>query len=97
VAAVRLDQWAVRSPEPVAAQTGEGLALLSAERNRYLVLNESAAAVWERLAGPIQLQALAEAVAGVFGITTVEAGEAVLDVVAHFLDQNIVSVQDEPF
>ena len=91
---LRLDQWAVRSPDPVSAQTGEGLAILSTEQNRYIVLNESAAVIWERLAQPIALRALSQTIAADFNLAPEEADAAVLDVVAHLLEQNIVSVRD---
>lgn len=97
MAIVRLDQWAVRSPEPVGAQTGEGFALLSTDQRQYFVLNDSAAAIWHRLSEPIQLGALAKAIAAEFHIAAAEAGEAVVGVVAQFLEQNIVIVQDAPF
>jgi len=88
-----LEHWAMRSPEPVAAQTGEGLALLSAAQGKYFVLNETAAAIWEGLARPIALHALAAELAGQFGIPRDEAGSAVIDLVAEFHEQNIVRVQ----
>ena len=91
---LRLDQWAVRSAEPVGARTREGFALLSTEQQRYFVLNDSAAAVWERLAQPIELRALAEMIAAAFALAPGDAGQAVLDVVAQFREQNIVSVWD---
>jgi len=92
-----LGHWAVASPDVVAAQTGEGLALLSADEGKYVVLSESAAAIWVGLAKPIALRALADEIARQFGLTQAEAGDAVLDLVAEFHEQNIVLVRDGQF
>lgn len=90
MADLNLSDWAVRSGEAVAAR--EGTLLLSLREQKYFSLNATGAAIWAKLAEPIQLARIRDELVAEFGVAPEEAGSAVLDFVAGLAAQNIVSV-----
>jgi len=85
-----LDDWAVRSVEPVVAR--DGTLLLSLREQKYFTLNGSAAAIWAKLEKPIQLARIRDELVAEFQVPPEEAGKAVLDFIAGLAAQNIVRV-----
>ena len=87
-----IDDWAVRSGEPVVADTQDGQVLLSLKEQKYFTLNATAAAIWTKLAQPTQLSRVRDALVEEFGVEPDVAGGAVLDFVGRLAAQNIVTV-----
>jgi hypothetical protein len=90
VRALSLEDWVVRSGEPVAAR--EGTLLLSLAEQKYVSLNATGAAIWAKLARPIQLARIRDELVAEFGAPPEEAGQAVLDFISGLAAQNIVNV-----
>ena len=87
-----LDSWVVRSPEPIAAEVGDGLVMLSVQEGKYFSLNPSAAAIWRRLESPMRIGELCAQMVEEFDITREHAVEAVPEFVAKLIEQNIAAV-----
>jgi hypothetical protein len=87
-----LDSWVVRSPEPVAAEVGDGLVMLSVEEGKYFSLNPTAAAIWRRLESPMRIGELCDQIVEEFDISREHAVEAVPEFVAKLIEQNIAAV-----
>ena len=92
-----IDDWAMRSREPVAADTADGTVLLSLATQKYFSLNATAAAIWTRLETPTQLSAIRDAIALEFRAPRGEVEIAVREFVASLVAQNIVTVQKHAF
>ena len=87
-----LDSWVVRSPEPIAAEVGDGLVMLSVEEGKYFSLNQTAAAIWRRLGSPMRIGELCDQIVEEFDISREHAVEAVPEFVAKLIEQNIAAV-----
>jgi hypothetical protein len=87
-----LDSWVVRSPEPIAAEIGDGLVMLSVQEGKYFSLNATAAAIWRRLAAPMRIGELCDQIVREFDTSREHAIQAVPEFVAKLIEQNIVAV-----
>jgi len=87
-----LDSWVVRSPEPIAAEVGDGLVMLSVEEGKYFSLNATAAAIWRRLDAPMRISELCNQIVEEFDTSREHAIQAVPEFVAKLIEQNIVAV-----
>jgi hypothetical protein len=87
-----LDSWVVRSPEPIAAEVGDGLVMLSVQEGKYFSLNATAAAIWRRLEAPMRVSELCDRIVEEFDTTREHAIQAVPGFVAKLIKQNIVAV-----
>ena len=87
-----LDSWVVRSPEPIAAEIGDGLVMLSVQEGKYFSLNATAAAIWRRLEAPMRIGELCDQIVGEFDTSREHAIQAVPEFVAKLIEQNIVAV-----
>jgi hypothetical protein len=92
-----IEDWAVRSHEPVAADTAAGAVLLSLKAQKYFSLNPTAAAIWARLETPSQLCTIRDALVLEFHAPHDEVEGALLDFVASLVAQDIVTVRKHPF
>src|SRR6266436_8974145 len=77
-----LDSWVVRSPEPIAAEVGDGLVMLSVQEGKYFSLNPTAAAIWRRLESPMRVGELCDHIVEEFDTTREHAIQAVPGFVA---------------
>ena len=87
-----LDSWVIRSPEPIAAQVGDDLVMLSVEHGKYFSLNTTAAAIWRRLEAPMQIGELCDQIVEEFDISREHAVQAVPEFVAKLIEQKIAAV-----
>jgi hypothetical protein len=87
-----LDNWVVRSPEPIAAEVGDGLVMLSVQEGKYFSLNPSAAAIWRRLETPMRISELCDHMVDEFDISREHAVQAVSGFVAKLIEQKIAAV-----
>ena len=83
----------VRSPEPMSAETGGGVVMLSIAAGKYFGLNETGQAIWARMERPITIGALAEAVQQEFDVGAHESQTAVLAFVSRLIEENIAILQ----
>ena len=93
--AVQLDlsSRVVRSPEPISAQTGGGVVMLSIEAGKYFGLNETAQAIWARMEAPITVGALARSIQDEFDVDAGRAETAVLAFVSRLIEEKIATLQ----
>jgi hypothetical protein len=82
-----------RSPEPISAETGGGVVMLSIAAGKYFGLNETAMAIWERMETPISVAELCRAVQAEFDVAPEQAQKSVLTFVSQLIEQNIASLQ----
>ena len=87
-----LDSWVVRSPEPIAAEVGDGLVMLSVQEGKYFSLNPTAAAIWRRLEAPMRIDELCDHIVDEFDISREHANQAVPLFVAKLIEQKIAAV-----
>jgi hypothetical protein len=87
-----LDSWVVRSPEPIAAEVGDGLVMLSVQEGKYFSLNPTAAAIWRRLESPMRIGELCDQMVDEFDIGREHAIQAVPAFVAKLIEQKIATV-----
>jgi hypothetical protein len=87
-----LDSWVVRSSEPIAAEVGDGLVMLSVEEGKYFSLNPTAAAIWRRLESPVRIGELCDQIVEEFDISREHAIHAVPAFIAKLLEQKIAAV-----
>jgi len=92
-----LEDWAVRSSEPVMASSADGTVLLSVREGKYFVLNATAAAIWAKLETPVRLRQIRDEIAVEFQVSPDEAGAATLEFVVQLAQLNIVIVQSAAF
>jgi hypothetical protein len=83
----------VRSREPVLAAFSDGFVMLSVEAQKYFSLNATAEAIWRRMAEPITLQALSEALAEEFDVAPPAAASAVQAFVSRLVEEGVAAVQ----
>jgi hypothetical protein len=86
-----LDSWVVRSSEPIAAEVGDGLVMLSVQEGKYFSLNPTAAAIWRRLESPMRVGELCDQIVDEFDISREHAIQAVPEFVAKLIEQKIVA------
>ena len=87
-----LDSWVVRSPEPIAAEVGDGLVMLSVQEGKYFSLNPTAAAIWRRLESPMRIGELCDHIVDEFDISREHAIQAVSAFVTKLIEQKIAAV-----
>jgi len=87
-----LDSWVVRSPEPIAAEVGDGLVMLSVQEGKYFSLNPTAAAIWRRLESPMRVGELCDHIVDEFDTSPEHAVQAVSAFVAKLIEQKIAAV-----
>ena len=88
-----LDSWVVRSPEPIAAEVGDGLVMLSVQEGKYFSLNPTAAAIWRRLESPMRVGELCDQIIEEFDTSTEHAIRAVSEFIAKLIEQKIATVR----
>jgi Coenzyme PQQ synthesis protein D (PqqD) len=88
-----LSSRVVRSPEPISAETGGGVVMLSIEAGKYFGLNETAQAIWARMEAPITVAALVQSIQAAFDVDAGRAEAAVLAFVAQLIEENIATLQ----
>ena len=89
-----LDSWVVRSSEPIAAEVGDGLVMLSVQEGKYFALNATAAAIWRRLEAPMRVGDLCDRIVEEFDTSREHAIQAVPEFVAKLIEQKIVAIPD---
>jgi hypothetical protein len=82
----------VRSSEPVSAETGGGLVLLSLANGKYFGLNETGQAIWELIATPISIAALSQGLQARFDVDPEKASAAAQTFVGKLIDERVASV-----
>ena len=87
-----LDSWVVRSSEPIAAEVGDGLVMLSVQEGKYFSLNATAAAIWRRLESPVRIGELCDQIVEEFDTSREHASQAVSEFVAKLIEQNIAAM-----
>jgi hypothetical protein len=92
MAQVGPDSWVVRSAEPLGAEVADGVVLCSVAAGVYVSLNDTAAAVWRRLAQPIQLRALCGEIAHEFDVVPEECSTAVIACVSRLIDAGLADI-----
>jgi len=90
---IDLDSRVVRSPEPISAETGGGVVMLSIETGKYFGLNQTAMAIWGRMETPITIADLCQAVQDEFDVTPEQAQKSVLAFVSQLVEEKIASLQ----
>jgi hypothetical protein len=85
----------VRSAEPVLAAFSDGFVMLSVEAQKYFSLNDTAEAIWRRMAQPITLQALSQSLAEEFDVAPDLAASAVAAFVSRLVEEGVASMQAE--
>jgi hypothetical protein len=90
---VDLASRVVRSPEPISAETGGGVVMLSIAAGKYFGLNATAMAIWERMETPISVADLCEAIQDEFDVSPEQAQKSVLALVSQLIDEKIASLQ----
>jgi hypothetical protein len=88
-----LSSRVVRSPEPISAETGGGVVMLSIETGKYFGLNETAQAIWARMEAPVTVAALVQSIQAEFDIDSRRAEAAVLAFVSRLIEEKIASSQ----
>jgi hypothetical protein len=83
----------VRSSEPISAETGGGVVMLSIETGKYFGLNETAQAIWARMEAPVTVGALVQSVQDEFDVDAERAEATVLAFVAQLIEENIATLQ----
>ena len=87
-----LDSWVVRSGEPIAAEVGDGLIMLSVQEGKYFSLNPTAAAIWRRLESPMRIGELCDQIVEEFDTSREHAVQAVSEFVAKLIEQKIAAI-----
>jgi hypothetical protein len=87
-----LDSWVVRSPEPIAAEIGDGLVMLSVQEGKYFSLNATGAAIWRRLETPMRIGELCDHIVDEFDTSRERATRAVSEFVVKLIEQKIAAV-----
>ena len=91
MAAIDLDTHVVRSPEPIWADTGAGLVMLSLAAGKYFGLNETAEAVWQAMEKPVTVRALSDTLISAYDVDRDRAASAVIAIVSRMIDERIAS------
>jgi hypothetical protein len=76
---VGLNSRVVRSDEPVTAEVGDSLVMLSIANDQYYGLDDVATAIWQRMAAPITVADLCAALQEVFDVSPKCCEAEVLD------------------
>lgn len=94
MAAIDIDTRVVRSPEPIWADTGDGLVMLSLAAEKYFGLNETAEAVWRAMQEPVTVRALSDMLMSAYDVDRERAASAVIAIVGRMIDERIASAAD---
>ena len=90
--ALEAETVVARAPDAVAAPVDGRLVVLDPIGDRYARLNPAAAVLWERLAEPAPVQALAQALAERYGIAPERAAEDAARAVRALIDRGMAVV-----
>jgi hypothetical protein len=82
----------VRSPEPVSAETGGGLVLLSLANGKYFGLNQTGQAIWELIEAPISIADLSLGLQARFEVSPAAAGAAAQKFVGRLIDERVATI-----
>ena len=94
MALIDLDSRVVRSPEPIWADGGDGLLMLSVEAEKYFSLNETAEAIWRAMEAPVTVRALSDTLMSAYDVDRKRAASAVITLVSRMLDEQIAFAAD---
>ena len=90
------DTWVARSAEPVGAEVGDGVVLLSIRSGAYVSLNATAAAIWRRLGQPMQVRALCDDIAREYDTATSQCMPSVLACLDKLIEGGVAHIQVDP-
>ena len=82
----------MRSAEPVSAETGGGLVLLSLANGKYFGLNETGQAIWDLLASPISIEDLSLGLQARFNVEPEKARTAAQTFVGRLIDERVATI-----
>lgn len=81
-------------PEPLAAEVGDELALLSLPQGRYHGLNATGAFVWQQIREPIQVRELVTRMLGAYEVDQRECQDDLLELLGQMNAAGLIEVRD---
>ena len=89
---VNLDTCIVRSDEPITADAGSELIMLSVAQGRYYGFNEIAAAIWRRIEEPTTVGALCGRLQREFDVSAAQCEGDVIELLQTLQEKGLLRV-----